>query len=244
MAKFDSEAQYQKLFPTDAVKAAAFDRVAELFFNKNFGTASKSDIDVLMFSMYIDKILEQSEGEISTYSDYTLSKYLGITQSKVKSLKIKKELIYPREEFCWENSFRKIYSNAQYKDGNILLFVPDPNLYIELKHFIEENNGLVDIRLNSSLLVVSLESFLDLVVYVADESEKNVIRNFLKDKFIERQANVENFEKQPISKTIGQSIGKICLETVFEELSKVPGICSVSSIIKKTVDLIKEAQMS
>ena len=110
MAKFDSKGQYEKLFQTAEQKAEAFDEIAELYYDKNFGTASKSEIDVLMFSIYINRILEQSESEMNTYSDYILSKYLGITQSKVKNLKIKKELIYPRDEFRWEESFRRIYS--------------------------------------------------------------------------------------------------------------------------------------
>ena len=37
--------------------------------------------------------------DMNTYSDYTLSKLLGITQNRISSLKVKKELIYPYQGF-------------------------------------------------------------------------------------------------------------------------------------------------
>ena len=44
---------YRHLFPTEAVKAEAFDKIAELFYNCNFGSTSKADIETLMFSIFI-----------------------------------------------------------------------------------------------------------------------------------------------------------------------------------------------
>lgn len=59
----------------------------------------KTYFETLLFSLYLDHILDISEDDMNTYSDYTLSKYLGITQSKVSNLKVKKELQYPYAKF-------------------------------------------------------------------------------------------------------------------------------------------------
>ena len=48
-----------------------------------------------MFSIYLDGIMEHEEINMTAYSDYELSKLLGITQPKVSNLKVKKQLTYP-----------------------------------------------------------------------------------------------------------------------------------------------------
>lgn len=44
---------YRHLFPTEAVKAEAFDKIAELFYNCNFGSTSKADIETLMLIAWL-----------------------------------------------------------------------------------------------------------------------------------------------------------------------------------------------
>ena len=82
--------KFNLLFCNEQEKAKAFDKIAEAYYNRNFGSISKSDFDVLMFSIYIERLLEQNESDMESYSDYELSKQLGITQSKIKNLKVKK----------------------------------------------------------------------------------------------------------------------------------------------------------
>ena len=85
---------YEKLFQTFEGnediegKAQAFDKLAEKYYYCNFGSTSKADLDVLMFSIYIERILDKSQKDFNSYSDYTLSKNLGITQSKISNLKV------------------------------------------------------------------------------------------------------------------------------------------------------------
>lgn len=114
-----SRVQYEMLFPTLESKAMAFDKVAEKFYFINFGSSSKSDIDVLMFSIYLEQILGKTEYDLDSYSDYTLSKLLGITQNKVSNLKVKKELLYPYQDFSWKDSFGRILRNYRYENGKI-----------------------------------------------------------------------------------------------------------------------------
>ena len=68
-------------------KQACFDKISELYFCKNFGSTSKADLEVLLFSEYIGHCISAGE----PYDDYTLSKQLGITNilSSLKPFDIK-----------------------------------------------------------------------------------------------------------------------------------------------------------
>ena len=112
------ENNYEKLF-SEEEKAKAFDQIAKAYYFKNFGTMQKSDLDVLMFSIYIEQILSKTESEYDSYSDYTLSKELGITQARVNILKQKKELKYPKKGFDWRESFKKFVDKATYDNNKI-----------------------------------------------------------------------------------------------------------------------------
>lgn len=69
-------------------KAAAFDKISALYFAQNFGSTSKADFETLMFSEYIEQHIKHG----LPYDDYTLSKELGLTQSRIRALKERKEL--------------------------------------------------------------------------------------------------------------------------------------------------------
>ena len=43
--------KYNELFPDEKSKAEVFDKIAEHFYRKNFGTMSKTDMETLMFSL-------------------------------------------------------------------------------------------------------------------------------------------------------------------------------------------------
>lgn len=89
---------------------------------------------------------------MNAYSDYTLSKQLGITQSKISNLKVRKELLYPYEKFNWRESLLQISNRAVYENRNIKLYIPDRNLFLEIKNAIEEQGGFIEIQLSQNLL--------------------------------------------------------------------------------------------
>lgn len=152
--------QYNEYFPDEKTKAEAFDKIAERYYYANFGTMSKSDFETLLFSIYLERILEKHEENINMYSDYTLSKLLGVPQSRISSLKVRKELLYPYEKFDWKKSFERISDRAIYENGRIKLFIPDRNLYLELKNAIEMSGGFIEVQLTTNLLQVPLSYFL------------------------------------------------------------------------------------
>ena len=189
-------------------KAEMFDKLAMHFYRQNFGTFSKGDTELLMFNFLLEnEIRSHSDGAVLNYnavSDYKLSKILGITQQKVRNLKIKKQLIYPIE-FDWKHSLAGLIENARYdkETKKIILSIPDPNLLIEIQNFIEERGGYFTIQSNNKLLQLRIEYFLELTVLV-DDSEK------AKKKIIKRIKNEiqrsEKHENDFDEKSIGRSL--------------------------------------
>ena len=216
--------RYEELFTSDdnSVKAAAFDKLAEEFYFGNFGSMSKSDLEVLMFSIYIEQILKQSEEDFSFYSDYALSKQLGITQTRVANLKVKKELRYPYQGFDWKTSFQRILKNARFEDEKIRLHIPDKNLFLELKNAVEESGGYVEMQLNPSLLQISPEDFVALMMVTGAEKSRERVRAELREQLKEKGQNSsfleqedEVFELRCSLKKLGAGFCADLIESVF-----------------------------
>ena len=76
-----------------AKKAAMFDKIADMFYKQNFGTTSKSEVELLMFSIFMDEMIETYADKTTNVlnynacSDYNIGKMLGIPQEKVRRSK-------------------------------------------------------------------------------------------------------------------------------------------------------------
>lgn len=180
-----SKIEYVNFSDKDKVKA--FDEIAKLFYYANFGQASKSEIELLMFKIYLEKLIEDNKDvndktiDYNKCSDYRISKELGITQQRVRNLKVKKQLVYP-EEFHWEVSLAKLMKNARMDNSKIIINIPDPNLYYEIQNFIEENGGYIETQLNSKVLQIRQEYFLLLAIELEnEETQKKIIKRIKKE---------------------------------------------------------------
>lgn len=215
--------KWEELFFSEdnSVKANAFDKIAEQYYDGNFGTMMKSDFETLLFHLYIERILEKDESNFSAYSDFRLSKELGISQSKVSNLKIRKQLQYPRE-FKWREAFSKVSSNARYENGKIKIQIPDINLYYEIKNAIEEEGGFVDLTLTPKLLQVSPEYFLDLLVAVEEDEKRDKLRKKLREEIREKNKDVEFLE----SESLGKQLTDAGIDIVVGVIQKIVPISS------------------
>ena len=108
-----------ELFKSDKSKEVAFDYFVDIIKSKGFGSLTKSDYDLLLFSIVLDKLYKDSNGDYNKVSNYNISKLLGITQSRVSSLKEKKELVYPSKDYEWKDVFCNCLKNCIYDNGNI-----------------------------------------------------------------------------------------------------------------------------
>lgn len=235
----ESKKKYEELFPDNESKAQAFDKIAEKYYLCNFGSTSKADFDVLMFSVYLEQILKKEESQMNKYSDYTLSKSLGITQSKVSSLKVKKQLLYPFDGFDWKVSFERVCKNARYENGKIKIHIPDKNLYIELKNAVEENGGFVEVQLNPTLLQLSPEHFINLMVSITNDKGRDEYRRELRKELRAQNKDTEYFDSMPLGKAVKESIKEFGPDLVLGIIADcVPAgktICNIAKIIKDKI---------
>lgn len=237
MNKREFEQKYTELFPSDTDKAEAFDEIAKQYYYGNFGRMQKTDFETLLFSLYLERILNISEEDIHTYSDYTLSKLLGITQAKVSNLKVKKELQYPYEGFDWKKSFLRVSSKARYENGKIRINILDKNLYYELKNAIEKADGYVEVQMNSSVLQISPEDFITLMTDIGEEKDRITVRKKLKEKLEGTYEDTEFLEKKSISEILknnAHSMGTTLVADLIEDCVPVVGKY-IANIIKESV---------
>lgn len=247
MEETRSQQRYNELFPDDKSKAQAFDKLAAAYFYTNFGQMQKADLETLMFSLYLDRILDESEEDLHSYSDYTLSKLLGITQSKVSNLKVRKELLYPYERFNWRESFKRVVHQARYEDGKIKIPIPDKNLFLEIKNAIEVSGGYYETQLNPSLLQVRPEYFVDLMVAASDgDGQRDEITNKLKDNLRKRGMENDKISEAINRKSINELLKEqsvFVLADIFEECIPVAGKI-VGNLIRETVSKSAESRKS
>ena len=176
--KYNNE--YEELF-FDFDKENAFNELAELFFDRNFSTATKSEIELRMFHYYMKALINKYRDEetnvldYSACSDYNIAKQLGITRERVRSLKVKTQARFP-EEYTWTDSLISLKDNVRYDERKkrIIIPVPDPNLYNEIRDFIEKNGGYVEIQRSENVIQIRPEYYIMLIYDVegADGKKK------------------------------------------------------------------------
>lgn len=210
---------------TDEEKIQFFDELKKNFMGKNFSRITKSDVEILLFHFYIRKLITMNcnDDNIIDYSgcsDYILSNELGITQQRVRNLKIKNQLIY-REDFDWKKSFSSIVQNARYdeKKGKIIIGIPDPNLYIEIQNHLENQGQYIETQLNRKVMQIRVEYFIDLVLSIGTEEDRKEVIKELKKQFKKQNKDKKYFE----NKNIGEAVVDCCdtISSVAEFLNKV-----------------------
>ena len=141
-------------------KVKAFQKVAEVCYQQNFGRMSKSDMEVLLFSIY----LEHSFQHGSASDDYSLAIQLGIPESRVRNLKVKKQLQYPYLAYDWKTAFSKRIQYAKYDDKKALVKVSilDPNVRRDVEHYIDSQNWYSEYQLNAKLLQMRADQFTEM----------------------------------------------------------------------------------
>ena len=193
---------------TPEEKVAMFDEIASQFYEANFGQTSKADIELMMFRFYIEKLIEQHRNIDGTIdyrkcSDYKISQDLGITQQRVRNLKVKNHLKNPIE-FDWKAALAKLTENARYDkaSGKITMNIPDPNLFLEIQNYIEEQGAYIEKQLNSKILQLRGEYYIDLIISLETEESRKTIIKSLKKHFKDSGKDDEAFDEKNIGKSL------------------------------------------
>ena len=181
---------------TTEEKIQIFNKIEEHYFARNFGSMTKSDFETLLFSEYVEHCIKNK----LPFDDYSLSKKLGITQSRIRTLKERKELKYPYKDFQWQAAFAEAVKNAKLdpNDHYVKMIIQDVNVMNEVRNFVENNGWYDECSLNKKLLRIPLDCFVE-IFYNSDvfgdvfseetkktimkisKAEDSAVQNFLKD---------------------------------------------------------------
>ncbi len=146
----------------DINKLVSLIEESELF-TKRFGSFNKSDYEVLMFTAYLDSIGK-------AVRDYDISIALGIPESKVRLLREKSQLQYPRD-IQWVKQLSDALENGFYFDGMITVTIEDPSVWNRIRYEVESKYGTVNLSLNRKQLTLPIESFLILAACAETDSD-------------------------------------------------------------------------
>ena len=191
---------------TDAEKAEYFDILSNMFYDHNFGTLSKAEIDLMMFRFYLNKRVRDninSEGVVNynNISDFRIAKELGLTPNRVRNLKVRCQMKEPIN-FSWQKSLKKLIDTARMDKAShkIIISIPDPNLHLEIQNYLEEHNLFHEAQLNSRLLVLRPEVYLALSIEAEKDLDEKKLIGKLKKVFKETEkANSRLDAADPIS---------------------------------------------
>lgn len=218
-----------KLFSKEDA-AKNFYSMAELFYNRNFSTAAKSEIELLMFSFYMDALISRNKNnedllDYSACSDYEIGKELGITQERVRTLKIKKQARY-RVDFDWRNSLASLKDCIRYDEvkKKIIIPTPDPNLYNEIRNYIEQAGGYIEIQRKGNYIQIRPEYYLMLIYEnLAIDQQKEA-----KDQLIKEIQKYNKDQRIPDYSTKAEMINQL--------LNTAGNITSIIAAVIKTLD--------
>ncbi len=203
-------------------KIVIFDKIAQHYFEQNFGEMSKSDFELLLFSEYIEHLMKNKDN----FTDYALSKQLGITQSRIRSLKERYGLKYRvNKDFAWKDEIVESLKNAKYDEytHNVKLLIQDVNVQLELRNYIEENGWYDEYSLNRKMSVIPLSGFID--IFVEDKDFNDEAR----EKIIEISKS-ENPNIGDSIKSFAKDFSKDGLKSFVMSASKIGLTCALNAL--------------
>lgn len=135
-------------------------------------------------------------------------------------MKIKNQLRNP-VAYDWKRALAGLIKNARYDETTrkITLNIPDPNLYLEIQNFLEEQGAYIEIQLNSKILQMRVEYFLELCIMLESEDNRKHIIKELRKEFKKNQKENSVFDEKHIGKTILN--GTINITTILANIASI-----------------------
>ena len=229
-------------------KIEAFNRIASEYYIHNFGEMSKADFELLLFDIY----LKNKTGGIS---DYDISKELGITQSRVRSLRERRELKYSTDKKSnwWKDEFLKRVRYSKYdKETRIIkMSIPDIEVMIELRHFVEGLYLFDDYQLNPKVFACRVDIFIEICKQIdntnydsnspLDEKLKSNLKNKLK--ILNKSLKKEDMDilSDAFNSSVSQGLKKIVRKGSDALLECFISTLPFGSYVKDAIDFVLDS---
>lgn len=206
---------------TEKVKLANI--IINNYYANNFGSLSKADLELLLFDFYVN----ECKSNRSSITDYSLSRQLGISQPRIRSLKEKRILRLHNGECSWREEFANAIENAKYDDTvkKIKLIIQDINVQNEIRNYIEEKGWYDDYSLNRKMIQISLDCFLEIC---CDFSSENVFSEKAKKEIVsiskkyKDENTITNLVKDFTKDNLKEFAQKASTEILKEVLKVIP----------------------
>ncbi len=210
----------------DETKSKAFDEIAKKFYEHNFGQTSKSDFEVLMFKIYLDNCNKQ-DGDTC---DFAVATALGISESRVRNLKLKKELQYPDNGQVWKKEFIEAIKYAVYDDktGLVKMSIVEPNVKRNIEHRIDELHIFSEAQLNGKLLQMRPDHFVRLVKSLSEELE---VSNFDYDELIKQLKNSTKYGELKSNGIIKKILNHENIESFIQDILNATGKAGLKIVL-------------
>jgi len=167
-------------------KVFFFDTFFEIWGGNGFGTLSKKEIDLLIFSL-----MEKTLGKLGSSSIYEWAKILKLTTTKIKNLKLESYLkyysmLYKEEDIS--ETIKKFFSrtelvhfdisaeNQGLNGGQVRILIENPVILFEFDRIFKVHNVIYDIDRKGEVVSMSVKDFLMLINAVTGDEEGGSIK--------------------------------------------------------------------
>lgn len=229
-------------------KSEAFGEIAKLYYEYNFGTTSKGEIDLLMFKLFWDaakQAARTAEGSVNEaeISPYKIGCMLGLTPARVRNLQLKLELRYPDNATDWRAEMADILAdprNMQKNGAYIQVTIRSQSLFNAIEDWIEDSGGSVDLTLNSKVLRLRKEHFIDLIeeVFQHDPQWKAVKKELL------RKAKKKQLNGEKLSQVLGGAaeLAPLLTTGIPSVGTALAGGAAITRVLTSLLEMIQEKE--
>lgn len=183
------------------------------YLRRGFGSMNKNDFEVWIFHWLIT-----NHSECIDKSDFAISQYLRIPQSKVKRLRYEAGLKYQLDEEYYRSRLLDALKNGKCqgseKQSSIVFSIREKIVREYLSNILSEDERFLDSSFNSDIVKLSADDFMYIIDnLVLTEKEKDFIVNTAKKNISSSQKGLP-ISWSELFKEISVNIGKAVLERV------------------------------
>lgn len=196
-------------------------KIREQCLERNFGTLSKSEFDLLVFHYYLREKQANSPGKY--VSDYDIGRELGLTIQRVRSLR-EREALKQKPNDDWKDDFLKGLPNARC-DANrdVKIPVPDVNVMKEVRNYFEAQGLYDEYHQNPKLFMCKLDALIAVCINLKSEGNlcKDILAILRESEDGKFSSAIEELEHPVLSKVKKEAVERVkALMTDIHDIAK------------------------
>lgn len=198
-----------------------FSEIKERCLNRNFGTLSKSEFDLMLFHYYL--VNKQEEVGSRYVSDYDIGRDLGLTIQRVRSLR-ERDALKQEPDDSWKEYFIGCLQFAYCdKDDNVKIPVPDVNVIKEIRNYLENFGLFDDYQLNPKVFQCKAETLILICLKMLDRIDDGLCKKILEELHKSKDGNMARVIGE-IESPLWSAFKRGALNDVKKFVCRIPGL--------------------